>query len=63
MFQGFREEEEGEGTHGQFIHSGGRVEGPKENEEEVSRNGNFFSLILCPVHGTQISERHRTRAP
>lgn len=35
VFQRCREEEEGEGTVWQFGHSGGRVEGAEEEEEEV----------------------------
>ena len=46
MFQGFGEKEESEGALRQLGHSGGRVEGPEEEEEEVKYTISIFNASL-----------------
>lgn len=47
VFQRRGEEEEGEGTVWKFGHSGGRVEGPEEEEEEVKHRTFHHFFVPC----------------
>lgn len=59
VFQRFGEKEESEGAVWQLGHSGGRVEGPEEEEEEVKYTNSIFNASLKSSVPSRCGEQRR----